>query len=78
MFLANKLVEQQVKSFITYNKGQTWALLPAPNTDVAGNNLHCVLVSGFCCSGRTNTSCFQLISESLMCDFPIEHGNQRF
>ncbi|XP_062319686.1 VPS10 domain-containing receptor SorCS3 [Osmerus eperlanus] len=43
MFLANKLVEHQVKSFITYNKGQTWALLPAPDTDVAGNNLHCVL-----------------------------------
>lgn len=45
MYLANKLVDEHVKSFITYNKGQTWALLPAPATDVAGNNLHCILVS---------------------------------
>lgn len=45
MYLANKLVNDHVKSFITYNKGQTWALLPAPATDVAGNNLNCILVS---------------------------------
>ncbi|KAM6956470.1 VPS10 domain-containing receptor SorCS3 [Aplochiton taeniatus] len=43
MYLANKLVDQHVKTFITYNKGQTWALLQAPVTDVAGNNLHCIL-----------------------------------
>lgn len=43
MYLANKLLDNQVKTFITYNKGQTWALLPAPDTDVAGNNLHCNL-----------------------------------
>uniref|UniRef100_UPI003AB00726 VPS10 domain-containing receptor SorCS3-like n=1 Tax=Centroberyx gerrardi TaxID=166262 RepID=UPI003AB00726 len=43
MYLANKLVDHQVKTFITYNKGQTWALLPAPPTDRAGNNLHCIL-----------------------------------
>lgn len=43
MYLANKLLDNQVKTFITYNKGQTWALLPAPATDVAGNNLHCIL-----------------------------------
>ncbi|TMS04925.1 VPS10 domain-containing receptor SorCS1, partial [Larimichthys crocea] len=43
MYLANKLVDSHIKSFITYNKGQTWALLPAPATDVAGNNLHCIL-----------------------------------
>ncbi|XP_073337972.1 VPS10 domain-containing receptor SorCS3 [Pagrus major] len=43
MYLANKLVDNHIKSFITYNKGQTWALLPAPATDVAGNNLHCIL-----------------------------------
>ncbi|XP_054654602.1 VPS10 domain-containing receptor SorCS3 isoform X2 [Dunckerocampus dactyliophorus] len=42
MYLANKLVDHHVKTFITYNKGQTWALLPAPATDVAGNNIHCV------------------------------------
>nr|XP_057914257.1 VPS10 domain-containing receptor SorCS3 [Doryrhamphus excisus] len=42
MYLANKLVDHRVKTFITYNKGQTWALLPAPAADVAGNNIHCV------------------------------------
>ncbi|KAK1905090.1 VPS10 domain containing receptor SorCS3 [Dissostichus eleginoides] len=43
MYLANKLLDSRVKTFITYNKGQTWALLPAPAADVAGNNLHCIL-----------------------------------
>uniref|UniRef100_A0A8C3APV2 Sortilin related VPS10 domain containing receptor 3b n=1 Tax=Cyclopterus lumpus TaxID=8103 RepID=A0A8C3APV2_CYCLU len=43
MYLANKLLDGHVKTFISYNKGQTWALLPAPATDVAGNNLHCIL-----------------------------------
>ncbi|KAK5854138.1 hypothetical protein PBY51_015234 [Eleginops maclovinus] len=43
MYLANKLLDTHVKTFITYNKGQTWALLPAPAADVAGNNLHCIL-----------------------------------
>ncbi|TNM99316.1 hypothetical protein fugu_012349 [Takifugu bimaculatus] len=43
MYLANKLVDEHIKTFITYNKGQTWALLPAPPTDVAGNNLNCIL-----------------------------------
>lgn len=45
MYLANKLLDNHVRTFITYNKGQTWALLPAPASDVAGNNLHCILVS---------------------------------
>ncbi|KAM6916732.1 VPS10 domain-containing receptor SorCS3-like [Xenentodon cancila] len=43
MYLANKLVDNHIKTFITYNKGQTWALLQAPATDVAGNNLQCFL-----------------------------------
>uniref|UniRef100_A0A665XCD1 Sortilin related VPS10 domain containing receptor 3b n=1 Tax=Echeneis naucrates TaxID=173247 RepID=A0A665XCD1_ECHNA len=43
MYLANKLVDNQIKTFMTYNKGQTWALLPPPATDVAGNNHHCIL-----------------------------------
>ncbi|XP_019715789.1 VPS10 domain-containing receptor SorCS3-like [Hippocampus comes] len=42
MYLANKLVDHRVKTFITFNKGQTWALLPAPAADVAGSNIHCV------------------------------------
>lgn len=45
MYLANKLLDNHIKTFITYDKGQTWALLPAPTSDVAGNNLHCILVS---------------------------------
>ncbi|KAM9364971.1 VPS10 domain-containing receptor SorCS3 [Pholidichthys leucotaenia] len=45
MYLANKLVDNHIMTFITYNKGQTWALLPAPATDVAGNNLSCILPS---------------------------------
>ncbi|XP_032409521.1 VPS10 domain-containing receptor SorCS3 isoform X1 [Xiphophorus hellerii] len=43
MYLANKIVDNHIKTFITYNKGQTWALLPAPATDVSGKNLHCIL-----------------------------------
>ncbi|XP_053292323.1 VPS10 domain-containing receptor SorCS3 [Pleuronectes platessa] len=43
MYLTNKLVDNHIKTFITYNKGQKWALLPAPASDVAGNNIHCVL-----------------------------------
>ncbi|XP_051935354.1 VPS10 domain-containing receptor SorCS3 isoform X1 [Hippocampus zosterae] len=42
MYLANKLVDHRVKTFITFNKGQTWALLPAPAADAAGSNIHCV------------------------------------
>lgn len=56
MYLANKLVDEHVKTFITYNKGQTWALLPAPPTDVAGNNLNCVLVSGAAQNGGISPS----------------------
>nr|XP_020486526.1 VPS10 domain-containing receptor SorCS3-like [Labrus bergylta] len=43
IYLANKLLDNHVKTFITYNKGQTWALLPAPATDVEGKNLGCIL-----------------------------------
>ncbi|XP_062304046.1 VPS10 domain-containing receptor SorCS1-like [Osmerus eperlanus] len=43
MFLANKKVENQVKTCITYNRGRDWRLLEAPTTDLRGNSLHCVL-----------------------------------
>eukprot|EP00062_Callorhinchus_milii_P017884 gi/632970748/ref/XP_007901820.1/ PREDICTED: VPS10 domain-containing receptor SorCS1-like [Callorhinchus milii] len=43
MFLVNKKVENQVKTFITYNKGRDWRLLGAPSTDVRGNDIHCLL-----------------------------------
>lgn len=44
MLIANRKVENQVKTYITYNKGRDWRLLQAPATDLAGNPIHCVLV----------------------------------
>ncbi|XP_078497303.1 VPS10 domain-containing receptor SorCS3-like [Lissotriton helveticus] len=43
IFLANKKVDEQVKTFITYNKGRDWRLLQAPDTDLRGNPVHCLL-----------------------------------
>ncbi|XP_063194800.1 VPS10 domain-containing receptor SorCS1 isoform X2 [Chroicocephalus ridibundus] len=43
MFLANKKIDNQVKTFITYNKGRDWNLLQAPDTDLRGNPIHCLL-----------------------------------
>ncbi|CAG05045.1 unnamed protein product [Tetraodon nigroviridis] len=41
VFLSNKVVENQVKTYITYNKGRDWHLLRAPATDLEGNKLDC-------------------------------------
>ncbi|KAI2668216.1 VPS10 domain-containing receptor SorCS3 [Labeo rohita] len=43
MLIANRKVENQVKTYITYNKGRDWRLLQAPANDLAGNPIHCVL-----------------------------------
>ncbi|KAK2530614.1 VPS10 domain-containing receptor SorCS1 [Columba guinea] len=43
MFLANKKIDNQVKTFITYNKGRDWSLLQAPDTDLRGNPVRCLL-----------------------------------
>ncbi|XP_066047058.1 VPS10 domain-containing receptor SorCS1 isoform X1 [Chamaea fasciata] len=43
MFLANKKIDNQVKTFITYNKGRDWSLLQAPHTDLRGNPIQCLL-----------------------------------
>uniref|UniRef100_A0A674IGF2 VPS10 domain-containing receptor SorCS1 n=1 Tax=Terrapene triunguis TaxID=2587831 RepID=A0A674IGF2_9SAUR len=43
MFLANKKIDNQVKTFITYNKGRDWRLLQAPDTDLRGNLVRCLL-----------------------------------
>ncbi|KAM9793122.1 VPS10 domain-containing receptor SorCS3 [Neosynchiropus ocellatus] len=43
MLIANKREENQVKTFITYNKGRDWRLLQAPSADLSGNDIHCVL-----------------------------------
>ncbi|XP_051559211.1 VPS10 domain-containing receptor SorCS3 [Myxocyprinus asiaticus] len=43
MLIANRKVDSQVKTYITYNKGRDWRLLQAPTMDLAGNQIHCVL-----------------------------------
>ncbi|PWA30690.1 hypothetical protein CCH79_00009138, partial [Gambusia affinis] len=43
MFLANKKTENQVKTYITYNRGRDWRLLQAPSRDLRGNSINCVL-----------------------------------
>lgn len=45
MFLANKKMDNQVKTHITYNRGRDWRLLQAPSKDLRANSIHCVLVS---------------------------------
>lgn len=44
MLIANRKVENQVKTYITYNKGRDWRLLQAPTTDLEGNEIYCVQV----------------------------------
>ncbi|XP_061601825.1 VPS10 domain-containing receptor SorCS1-like isoform X1 [Cololabis saira] len=41
VFLSNKVVENQVKTYITYNKGRDWRLLQAPAADLHGNKVFC-------------------------------------
>uniref|UniRef100_A0A8C1U970 VPS10 domain-containing receptor SorCS2 n=1 Tax=Cyprinus carpio TaxID=7962 RepID=A0A8C1U970_CYPCA len=43
MFLANKKLNNEVKTYITYNKGRDWRLLQAPSADLRGNRIHCML-----------------------------------
>uniref|UniRef100_A0A4W5NT62 PKD domain-containing protein n=1 Tax=Hucho hucho TaxID=62062 RepID=A0A4W5NT62_9TELE len=43
MLIANRRLDNQVKTYITYNKGHDWRLLQAPATDLAGNDIHCIL-----------------------------------
>ncbi|XP_075071834.1 VPS10 domain-containing receptor SorCS3 isoform X2 [Mixophyes fleayi] len=43
VFLANKKVDERAKTFITYNKGRDWRLLQAPDTDLKGNPINCLL-----------------------------------
>lgn len=44
MLIANKREDNQVKTYITYNKGRDWRLLQAPTADLEGNDIHCILV----------------------------------
>ncbi|XP_061763867.1 VPS10 domain-containing receptor SorCS1 isoform X2 [Nerophis ophidion] len=43
MFLANRKAHKQVKTYITYNRGRDWRLLQAPDKDLRGNNIRCIL-----------------------------------
>uniref|UniRef100_A0AAX7UR93 PKD domain-containing protein n=1 Tax=Astatotilapia calliptera TaxID=8154 RepID=A0AAX7UR93_ASTCA len=43
MLIANKRHDNQVKTYITYNKGRDWRLLQAPASDLEGNDIHCIL-----------------------------------
>ncbi|CAD7686453.1 unnamed protein product [Nyctereutes procyonoides] len=43
IFLANKKVDDQVKTYITYNKGRDWRLLQAPDVDLRGSPPFCSL-----------------------------------
>ncbi|XP_028258691.1 VPS10 domain-containing receptor SorCS1 isoform X2 [Parambassis ranga] len=43
MFLANKKTDNQVKTYITYNRGRDWRLLQAPSRDLRGGGIHCAL-----------------------------------
>lgn len=44
MLIANKREDNQVKTYITYNKGRNWRLLQSPTADLEGNDIHCILV----------------------------------
>lgn len=44
MLIANMRQDNQVKTYITYNKGRDWRLLQAPAADMDGNDIHCILV----------------------------------
>ncbi|XP_042166589.1 VPS10 domain-containing receptor SorCS1-like [Oncorhynchus tshawytscha] len=41
MLVDNRRLDNQVKIYITYNKGRDWRFLQAPATGLAGNNTHC-------------------------------------
>ncbi|KAI6066434.1 VPS10 domain-containing receptor SorCS3 [Aix galericulata] len=44
IFLANKKIDDQIKTFITYNKGRDWRLLQAPATNLRGDPVVCQLI----------------------------------
>ncbi|KAG7256827.1 hypothetical protein CRUP_034563 [Coryphaenoides rupestris] len=41
VFLSNQVVDGQVRTYVTYNKGRDWQLLQAPATDLQGNTVYC-------------------------------------
>ncbi|XP_072546276.1 VPS10 domain-containing receptor SorCS3 isoform X2 [Salminus brasiliensis] len=45
MLIANKKEDSQMKTYVSYNKGQTWSLLPAPAKDASSQDISCSLPS---------------------------------
>uniref|UniRef100_A0A8C2EGY1 Sortilin related VPS10 domain containing receptor 3b n=1 Tax=Cyprinus carpio TaxID=7962 RepID=A0A8C2EGY1_CYPCA len=45
LIIANKKEDSQMRTYITYNKGQTWSLLQPPVKDTTGHDIHCNLPS---------------------------------
>ncbi|XP_066527997.1 VPS10 domain-containing receptor SorCS3 [Hoplias malabaricus] len=45
MLIANKKEGHQMRTFVTYNKGQTWSLLPPPTKDASGLDISCTMPS---------------------------------
>lgn len=54
MLIANKRQDNQVRTYITYNKGRDWRLLQAPAADLDGNDIHCILVK-YCAGAAVYT-----------------------
>ncbi|XP_055762568.1 VPS10 domain-containing receptor SorCS3-like [Salvelinus fontinalis] len=54
--VANRRLDNQVKTYITYNKGRDWRLLQAPATDLAGNDTHYI-------QGTLSRSCQTIMLE---------------
>uniref|UniRef100_A0A8C1V8N6 Sortilin related VPS10 domain containing receptor 3b n=1 Tax=Cyprinus carpio TaxID=7962 RepID=A0A8C1V8N6_CYPCA len=45
LIIANKKEDSQMRTYITYNKGQTWSLLQPPVKDTTGHDINCNLPS---------------------------------
>uniref|UniRef100_A0A671MAF6 VPS10 domain-containing receptor SorCS3-like n=1 Tax=Sinocyclocheilus anshuiensis TaxID=1608454 RepID=A0A671MAF6_9TELE len=45
LIIANKKEDAQMRTYITYNKGQTWSLLQPPAKDTTGHDINCNLPS---------------------------------
>lgn len=69
MLIANKRHDNQVKTYITYNKGRDWRLLQAPASDLEGNDIHCILVTytsnAVLCLWKLHTDLFSYVSEDI-------------
>lgn len=74
VFLSNKVVENQVKTYITYNKGRDWRLLQAPATDLQGNKVYCEQVSGPLTRGTFGYLDFHYLLAKIPQWIMLDHG----